>query len=54
MQKMQKFLTAIAPLVKRFFPKYTGSITLHIRAGEIMEAERIEREKFKSAVCVPK
>jgi len=44
---MQNFLKAVTPLIKRFFPNFTGSMTIHIRSGEILEVEEFKRTKFK-------
>jgi len=45
---MERFEKEIRILIRRWFPKFTGSITLHIRDGEVLEWEENKRKKIKS------
>ena len=42
------FLNKTAPLIERQFPKYTGSVTLHIRDGKLASWESKAGGRYKS------
>ncbi len=44
---MQSFLNDAAPIVERQFPKYTGSVTLHIRDGKLASWENKAGGRYK-------